>query len=361
MISNETSFRAGYDGSTTRGVIGDVQARVIDILLMNVFPTSNLRNHVAFSRPYRYDALTFYPPFPVRISHFSRLILPFEPVAWLWIGVAVICVAVVSIRAGCRRSFSAALLGTIGVVLHESFIHKVEHLSARLAIAGWLLASVVISASYTACITSYHNSPPTHYAIDDLDRLANALTDGKIAVCINNMSVYHSILHQPSSYILRAIRRSVYSKQITNIGSRRECIQRVRHGSHALLSTDYHMSWAVAPHGEILVRSRDNLYTVPYGWTMPKGSPYIRAVDKIMSQMFEGGIFRYLGVMDQLRYWNVSVPRMKRRRSRPKMIRTSDISATGCIHLVGCALATLTLFLEALVEFLRVTLQMRGH
>lgn len=344
VLSKQIIFKAKDDKSV--GLIWDVYRRALDILFMNIFPTSDLQDKVHFSRPYRYDTLTFYAPFPAQVSQLYRFILPFHRAVWLALALAVLLVAAVSFRAGWCSSFAAAVSWIIGAILHQSFTESVKQSSARLALSGWLLVSVAVSACYTGYLTSYHNSPPTHQPIDNLDRLVNALSKERISVCVANMSAYHSILRENGSDILRTIRRHVYAKRSTNVRSMLECIENVRRSSHVILSTDYHMEWVVPPPNEYMIGSRDNIYTVPFGLTMPLGSPYKQAIDEIVTGMFEAGIFQHLWYMGELAFWNVSVPRGGKQPSVFRAIHASDISAVFYIYIFGCTLALSVLILE---------------
>ena len=147
---------------------------------------------VSYSRPYIIDVVTFTTPEPLIRQNIASLLAPFDYIIWIILLINILVVFIINVFLYYKDY--QILWAIISLLFKQQYIIN-DNLFKRFQMSGWLLASVVLTCSYSGCIYSQMTKPYTLTTIDSLYDLAQALSSRIMkGIAMEGDPHYHMIL-----------------------------------------------------------------------------------------------------------------------------------------------------------------------
>ena len=180
------------------GIIGAIVSKEADLGFSGLTVTNERSGAVHFTYPHIVNSITFITPAPKSRPNVTLVIEPFEPLVWVSTLVSVflvLSVAELITRKWIQLRKFHIKWGVISVLLKQTYCCRPPNLiPLRLLMYFWLLACLVLTASYSGCLYSVMAVPTKAQAINDLTELAAEQRRGRIQVTAIETSSYYESL-----------------------------------------------------------------------------------------------------------------------------------------------------------------------
>lgn len=287
------------------GAIGIIQKKQADLGTFEIFLTESIWYGVDLAGMARYDAVTFYSPLPTSITDLAIIARPFSTSLWMavWASLSVYLMLIFAIRRSSMGSefaphhhvfweladlffyFSSVL------IMHVPSHDFTRRSSTRILLGFWFIFAITMAAVFTGMLTSYTNFPPKTPPINTLRRLAKALENKKVDVCIKNNRYFRHIL---GCHLLEKSEnlRDLFEERMASIGCQTTlcCLKKVTAGTHVFISNKQDAKLYMGHTFAGTVPAEDEFFLVHVAIVSPKMSPYTKAFYRITERLRETGI-----------------------------------------------------------------------
>lgn len=189
------------------GIMGAIVTKEADLGFAGLTVTEERSRFVYFTDPHIITSVSFITPPPKNKPKVTLVIEPFEPLVWVSIFVSIFLmfsIGEVIIRKWVQFRKLHIKWGFISVLLKQTLCCRPPNLiPLRLLMYFWLLACLVLTASYSGCLYSLMAVPTKAQPINELTELAAEQKKGRIQVVAIGSSSYFECLKVQLSDILK--------------------------------------------------------------------------------------------------------------------------------------------------------------
>ncbi|XP_077532398.1 ionotropic receptor 21a-like [Haemaphysalis longicornis] len=358
-------FGKSNEHSLFSGAVGAVQMKQRDLASFEIYLMEKIWFAVDIAGQPRYDSLMFLSPLPKPITDLAIIGKPFTFSLWMavWTSLGVYLVLLLMItrtRLGagqppeaseealkfCFYLFSA-------LINHAPAMRIPKRSSARILVGVWFLFTIVMSAGFTAMLTSYTNFPPKTQPIKTMRQLSRALKNGDVKLCI----VSHGCLCEVVSYHLGHRSKVLWEHvaETLHCPDTLCCLAKVAAGTHVFVTNREEARMNAGKSLRGTVRSEEDFVLVHVVMIAPRNSPYTKAFAAVSRRMMETGVSTFSQKLRKFRnirsraMWKAKVQR--RKQSSPyRVLHLKDLYGMFVVWGFGLTLALSVLFCEVAWE-----------
>ncbi|XP_023229973.1 glutamate receptor ionotropic, delta-1-like [Centruroides sculpturatus] len=300
----------GKDKNGTRtGMVGQLVNQKADMGFVTIFLTYDRSQVVDYSSHTVFMRVLFVLKRPEAIFDWMSLIKPFSFEIWIAIFITVVILGFV-LQKVLEREVNMEgkpslwtksklywyLFGTL--VNMDGDLKSVVRFPSRIIFCIWLLGVVPLIASYSGVLMSFMTSPIMEHVPRTIEKLAEAVQDGKYSCGCSNGAAIFSFLSKSKFGPYKIIADNI--KMNNYLFSAENGFERVRKEKFAYISDEFSITALMKKYGyDNFILSEDSFVTYTKGYVFKKGFIHRPMFDKIIFRLFDTGlIYKDLGLED---------------------------------------------------------------
>ncbi|CAG2114560.1 unnamed protein product [Medioppia subpectinata] len=284
---------------TWTGLIGQIVAKQADIAFSGLTVTAQRSEYVYFTHPHIITSVSFITPPPKSLPKITLVIEPFEGLVWVCIVMSIILMVFTEYLITKKWTHLKKVdikWAIISALLKQCLAFRLPNIfSLRIMICFWLLACLVLTASYSGCLYSLMAIPSRAKPINTINELADAQRRGEIQVTAIGGSSYFDSLKNAKFGVYKEI-----GELIKPVADKEKGLDIVRIATkpHAYVSTRDHLYYGLLKFGPKVFHlppptQESTVFLDVMAIAMQCEFPHKQIFNKLISDLKKGGFLDY--------------------------------------------------------------------
>ncbi|CAG0880223.1 unnamed protein product [Cyprideis torosa] len=291
FLSSDGSWGWPGPGNVFTGMIGDVQADLVDMAISAITITEIRSRVVSFTNPYFFDQNVLASKAPTPTAMLSTVFFDYIWIMVLIFISLVLCGLILwltgTFGVDSPKVFAIGhALVTVTRVLTNQSVAPRTGTAGRFVMAGWIIGSFFIYALCAGLFVSLLTTTKLSATVDTLEQLEKGVLAGVLKMHVMTFSSIYTLFEQSKEGSIYAnIFKGLLSKDLVDL----ETADKLAQDDPTIIMVEP-LSMAMERNPDIWYLGKERFFSDYYGVVLPKGSPHMDEFNKQIGHLHSSGL-----------------------------------------------------------------------